>query len=44
VVEAFKDLFSLFSCKSCGSPISLKGVGNSKVASCGCGTIFWNLG
>ncbi|MEM2112312.1 MAG: AAA family ATPase [Candidatus Bathyarchaeia archaeon] len=46
VVKAFKDLFDLFTCSSCGSAISVKygKGGNPEVVSCNCGKIFWNVG
>lgn len=46
VVEAFKDLFGLFTCSSCGSIISIsygKGVSPKTIVSCGCGKLFWNI-
>lgn len=46
VVKAFKDLFQLFSCSSCGATIALsqnKGTTPKAIVSCGCGNIFWNI-
>ena len=41
VVEAFKELFSLFSCSSCGSSMEIDKP-KMKVT-CSCGEIFWNV-
>jgi len=41
VVEAFKDLFGLFTCSSCGASIEIN-KSKTKV-SCSCGKIFWNV-
>src|SRR3989338_5611726 len=46
VVAAFKDLFALFSCSSCGQTIQItssKGAPPKKVVSCSCGKINWNI-
>lgn len=46
VVQAFKDLFGLFTCSSCGSIISIsesKGEMPKALVSCNCGKIFWNI-
>jgi len=46
VVNAFKDLFDLFTCSSCGTTISRtqsKGPTPKDIVSCGCGKIFWNI-
>jgi len=46
VVNAFKDLFDLFNCSSCGTMISRiqsKGLTPKDIVSCGCGKIFWNI-
>jgi len=46
VVKAFKDLFSLFICNSCGMMISrseTKGATPKDIVSCNCGKIFWNV-
>jgi recombinational DNA repair ATPase RecF len=46
VVTAFKDLFALFSCPSCGQTISItygKGKTPRTVVSCNCGKICWNM-
>lgn len=44
VVEAFKKLFGLFTCDSCGSTISVsRNSANQKIISCSCGDIFWNI-
>jgi len=43
VVEAFKDLFNLFTCNSCGGTIALsetKGKTPRTIVSCNCGKIF----
>lgn len=45
VIDAFKELFSLFEC-TCGSTISLVEKGGKdpkKVVTCSCGKIFWNV-
>jgi hypothetical protein len=41
VVEAFKELFSLFTCSSCGASIEIN-KSKTKV-SCSCGKVFWNV-
>jgi len=41
VVKAFKDLFGLFTCSSCGAEIEID-KSKTKV-SCNCGKIFWNV-
>lgn len=46
VVEAFRDLFGLFTCSSCGTTMSLsqsKGEAVKTIVSCDCGKIFWNV-
>jgi recombinational DNA repair ATPase RecF len=46
VAKAFKDLFGLFTCSTCGSLIALnEGRGKSAQlnVSCNCGKIFWNI-
>jgi len=46
VVKAFKELFGLFTCNSCGAIISRiqsKGTTPKDIVSCGCGKIFWNI-
>lgn len=46
VVSAFKELFALFSCSTCGQTISItysKGETPKAVVSCGCGKICWNV-
>jgi|SRR3972149_8087396 len=46
VVETFKDLFSLFTCSSCGATMTIsqsKGDTSKTIVSCGCGKIFWNV-
>jgi len=46
IVKAFRDLFSLFTCSSCGAMISVsqsKGATEKNIVSCGCGKIFWNI-
>lgn len=46
VVGAFKDLFGLFTCDSCGSIISVsytKATTPKAIVSCGCGKFFWNI-
>jgi len=46
VVDAFKELFGLFTCKTCGTIISRtqsKGTTPKDIVSCGCGKIFWNI-
>jgi len=46
VVAAFKDLFALFSCPSCGQTIQItysKGEIPKTVVSCNCGKICWNV-
>jgi len=46
VVEAFKDLFGLFTCASCQSIIEAsysKSKPPKTIVSCGCGKIFWNI-
>lgn len=46
VVEAFQDLFRLFTCDSCGQLISVsygRGTTPKTVVSCDCGEIFWNI-
>jgi energy-coupling factor transporter ATP-binding protein EcfA2 len=46
VVDAFRDLYSLFICKSCGSMISkcqARGTAANVVVNCDCGKIFWNI-
>jgi len=46
VVDAFKELFALFSCTTCGNTIELthsKGKEPKTIISCGCGEIFWNI-
>ena len=46
VVNAFKDLFSLFCCQKCGSIISVShtlGTDPKSSVSCGCGKLFWNV-
>lgn len=46
VVEAFKGLFDLFTCSSCGAPIMLsQGVSETSksIVSCSCGKIFWDI-
>lgn len=46
VVEAFKDLFGLFTCSFCGSIIAVsytKAVTPKTTVSCGCGKIFLNI-
>jgi len=46
IVEAFRDLFGLFTCSSCGTMISVsqsKGATEKNIVSCGCGKIFWNI-
>lgn len=45
VINAFKDLFGLFTC-SCGSTISImEGVGEDKrkIVACKCGKVFWDV-
>ena len=46
VVEAFKNLFALFTCSSCGATIAIsesKGETPKTILSCNCGKIFWNI-
>lgn len=46
VVTAFKNLFALFTCSSCGQTISItysKGETPKTVVSCSCGKIYWNI-
>lgn len=46
VVAAFKDLFALFSCPSCGQTMQItysKGEIPKTVVSCSCGKICWNI-
>ncbi|MCJ7632095.1 chromosome segregation protein SMC, partial [Candidatus Bathyarchaeota archaeon] len=46
VVEAFSDLFGLFSCSSCGATIAVsqRKEGTPKtIVSCSCGKIFWPI-
>ncbi len=46
VVEAFKELFGLFTCSKCGTIISIsytKRTVPKTVLSCGCGSFCWNL-
>lgn len=43
VVKAFQELFSLFTCSSCGTMISLSEGTQATLVSCGCGQIFWNV-
>lgn len=46
VVDAFKELFNLFTCSKCGSLLSLsqdKGSGGKVSVSCNCGDVFWNV-
>ena len=46
VVKAFKDLFGLFVCNSCGRMISkseAKGEVSKDIVSCDCGKVFWNI-
>lgn len=46
IVEAFRELFGLFTCSSCGTMISVsqnKGATEKNIVSCGCGKIFWNI-
>jgi len=46
VVEAFKDLFNLFVCSSCGSMIShIRKIGRKPefIVTCNCGEVFWNV-
>lgn len=46
VVKAFKELFDLFTCNSCGAIISriqTKGITPKDIVSCGCGRVFWNV-
>ena len=46
VVGAFKALFDLFTCSSCGATIAMsesKGATPKTMVSCNCGKIFWNI-
>lgn len=46
VVKAFKDLFDVFVCNSCGMMISrseIRGATPKDTVSCSCGKIFWNI-
>lgn len=43
VVKAFQELFSLFTCSSCGTMISVSEGTQATLVSCGCGKIFWNI-
>ena len=46
VVKAFKNLFDLFTCSSCGATIAIsrrKGETSKTIVSCNCGKIFWNI-
>ena len=43
IVDAFKKLFDLFYCKSCGNMIMRSENGDKTTVSCGCGDIFWNI-
>lgn len=46
VVGAFKELFELFICKSCGMFITrseTKGTTPKDIVTCNCGKIFWNI-
>jgi hypothetical protein len=44
VVEAFRDLYGLFTCRRCGGILQLATVGTEQVAlRCNCGKVNWNL-
>lgn len=44
VVEAFQDLYGLFECSSCGSPLRLANAGGTAAGVlCNCGKVHWNL-
>lgn len=44
IVEAFQDLFALFSCSQCGSLLRIAKEGPAPVAvRCACGKVNWNL-
>jgi len=43
VVKAFQDLFRLFTCSSCGTPISVSEGTKATLVSCGCSKILWNI-
>ena len=44
VIEAFQDLFALFTCKTCGKILYVASTGVKPVAiKCDCGSVNWNL-
>jgi energy-coupling factor transporter ATP-binding protein EcfA2 len=44
VVDAFQDLFALFTCSTCGKILDVPNVGMKSVAiKCDCGAVNWNL-
>lgn len=46
LISAYKDLFGLFSCSKCGSPITyseIRGENARASVNCKCGAFFWNV-